>query len=333
MITIESRALYYSLRRNWEKNPDFEVEKWQVTDYRCLDDQTLYEEVAIFSPALDPDQFNRYASMFDSPEDMALFFAEDQEDNPKKVDRFYCAIFELWRRNIHDRVCVSIFCDKFDRLMDSYHTGELNDTALLDECFDELIMFLKDYSDGHESKEDVFQAMAQGCAHDLEEFIIQYISEQIDEGRREYVREWIEALSEFVDDKTFFLMLYSRSYIGSDEVQSRELLEEALEQIEPKEDLDLLIEALEIAIEGGFVSLVQKIAIDIFSVNCSIEDIYEVIESLKDFAHDVEYSQLEKSLSDVSLNLHKKPLSQDTIERLNYIMRSEFDNREPNPSN
>lgn len=329
MITIESRALYYTLRKSWEKNPDFEVEKWQVTDYQELDEPTLYEEVAVFAPALDSEQFLRYASMFDSPEDMALFFAEDHEDEPKKVDRFYCALFELWKRNVHDRVCVSIFCDKLDRLIDDYHIELEIDTALIDVCIDELLMLLKDYSDGLESKEEVFQALAQGCANDLEGFLIEYFSEQLDEGRREYVREWIDALVDFIDDKNFFTLLYSRSFITSDPIHARSILEQLVNRLSPVDDTDLYSEALDVAIEGGYTALVEDIAIEILSSTNSEEDISDLIESLQEFAEEVEYTALVDSMIQFKALLDKEGVSKKLITSIIESIRSEFDKQHP----
>ena len=73
-----------------------------------------------------------------------------------------------------------------------------------------LEQILDENEDAGVDAHEVFTSVASGCAHDIESFFYDFISEQIDSGNLSYASELHEAFAVYVSDKKRFEFLAIR---------------------------------------------------------------------------------------------------------------------------
>src|SRR5262249_5498720 len=123
-MQLKGKALFNLLRINWLENRQGDVKPWQVEDLRDVDIQELFKRLKKLGLILDETTFYLYAENCNSPEEMNDHVWIEEEDIEGR-DQTYLLIFELWRRLLPDQLCLSIFCDELDQLIELYDKGEL----------------------------------------------------------------------------------------------------------------------------------------------------------------------------------------------------------------
>src|SRR5947208_7129015 len=121
---MQRRALYNLLRLNWLRDRSLPVEQWQVENYRNLPIETLFKNLTHLEINSDRISFLSLTEEFDNPEELTEAFFTDNSPDPKKFDQAYLNIFELWRRLVPEKLCLSIFGDELDYQIDLYDQGE-----------------------------------------------------------------------------------------------------------------------------------------------------------------------------------------------------------------
>lgn len=257
MTEIKGKALFNLLRMSWIEDRKGDVEQWQVEDLRELGIEDLFSRLKALGVILDEESFNLYAENCDSPEELADCVWFDEEDL-KGHDKAYLLLFELWRRLLPDKICLSIFCDEIDQLIDLYDRGEIQSEEALQNAFSLLEDILDDAYDEEKDAPRVFSEVASYCAHDLERFIVDYASDQISEGNETYASELIDAFYDYSSDRRRFDLLRARLFSLSDLEESNIIYGRVLEELADDPDLSQILLAAESLIRHGDVRLFMK---------------------------------------------------------------------------
>ena len=254
MIQFKGKALYNLLRSNWLQDPNIQVEPWQVEDYRSLQTHELFDRLHVLGAALNQESFLLYAESSDSPEELLDCVCLEEED-VKTQDRIYLLLFELWRRLLPKKRTFSIFCDELDCRIDWYEKDLHAAEAAVQESLEELENILDENVDLGASPKEVFASL-EGCwAHNIESFLYDYISSQIEQGNDVYASELLDGFFDYVQDVKWFDFLRARLFTLSDAHAANLMISGLLEQLEEEPDLELLLELCAFLVHAGDPSL------------------------------------------------------------------------------
>jgi hypothetical protein len=254
-MELKGKALYNLLKINALDNPALAPNVWQIEDLRSLATPVLFERLKRLKLALDENSFALYAEETDSPEDLVDFVWDDENDAEGR-DRAYMLLFELWRRLLPQKRCLSIFCDELDHLIDKYDRGMLEDEESLEGALSILEDILDDACDQQGiSPQEVFNEISRYCAHDLESFIYDFISARIEAEGELYASELIDSFYEYISDKKWFDFLRARLFFSTHTEQSNILIERLLEQLNEEPDIDLSLQIIDGLVHYGDIRL------------------------------------------------------------------------------
>jgi len=256
-MQLKGKALFNLLRISWLEDRNSEVKKWQVEDLRELDIKEIFSRLKKLGLILNEESFYLYAENCANPEDLVNYIWIETEDF-EGHDQTYLLLFELWRRLLPDKLCLSIFCDELDQLIDIYDKGELENEESLQNALSILEDILDDsYDEGNEAKK-VFSEVTSYCAHDLERFIFDYISDQIVEKDETYASELVDAFYDYVSDQRRFDLLRARFLALFDLKESNLIYGRILEELREEPDLELVLLVGESLIHHGDVRLFMQ---------------------------------------------------------------------------
>lgn len=248
-METRGRALYNLILMNWQEDPTLPVEQWQVEDYRSLSTKELFKRLMGLGIPLDEARFHSYAEASDSPEELTDALVVDEELD--RFDEAYLLVFELWRRLLQEKESLSIFCDQLDYLINQYDQDQLDNEEALNNALTELERILDENVDQGEDPQTLFQEISLYCAHDLQSFIYDYSSDQIDHGRALYASELIDGFAPYITDATWFDFLQMRLLASVDPEEGEVMLERILED---NPDFELLLEIARYLVNQGDVS-------------------------------------------------------------------------------
>ncbi|NGX39985.1 MAG: hypothetical protein KR126chlam1_01325 [Chlamydiae bacterium] len=312
-MDVKGRALFNYLRMNWEEDPSIVVEPWQVEDYRQLSEEELYQRLEALGIALDHGRFLGYAAEAPSPEELIeTLWVDESEEN---LDNAYLLLFELWRRLLPGRQSLSIFCDELDHLIDHFDRGTLENEEAIQNALSDLQGILDEQSDRGEGPKALFREISLYCAHDLESFIYDFSSKQIDEGNSTTASELIDGFSLYITDKKWFDFLQQRLISPVDGEEAEHMLLRLFEELEGEPDFDLLLEIARQLVNKGSVShFIRAVLLARGSIQ-SEQDFQELLALTSEFYrlldHEVESKELALILKERQGNDLDAPLSPD----------------------
>lgn len=280
-MQVERKALYNSLRFNWLKNQKLEVEYWQVDDYRSIALEELFALLNQRKIPIDQDAFINRAENFETPEELTQSICYDISDKAK-TDQIYLICFELWRRLLPHKQSLSIFCDELDHQIHLYEKKQTDEESL-QEILSYLEEILHDNADEGEDPLEIFQWITHCCAHEVESFLYNYISTQIEEEKLSYSTELIDNFSDFVQDPNWFDFLKARIVILSDREEAYEILADLSEDLAEEPDLDLSFEILQIVSESSHQQLFNNITQQILPQIQKTRDLIDLLKIAKRF--------------------------------------------------
>lgn len=259
-MQIKRRALYNLLRMNWLMTPSLKVKPWQVEDYRALTTENLLSRLADHNIVLDKPRFQLFAENVDSPEDFTDELLDSTDLDNENQDLVFLLVFELWRRFIPEKKCLSIFLDELDYQIFLYDNGQTKNLEVVQDCLEELSLILDENIDSGINPKSIFETISSACANDLESFLYDFISQQIDSENYFYARELLDDFSHFVPETKWFDFLRARILAVQDEKEANLVIRKLLHD-NPK-DLEFNLELLSFAAKMGehdlFFSLVKK---------------------------------------------------------------------------
>jgi hypothetical protein len=275
---IKRRALYNLLRMNWQRDPLLPIEPWQVEDYRLLKEEQLFDRLASHDIRFNRQAFLAYADGFDSPEDMADSLTEDEED-AQKQDQVYLLLFEIWRRFVHNKTALSVFCDELDQMINAYDSEQLQTGEPIEDLLAQLQTILEESSDQGTDPIEVFESISSECANDVESFLYDYAAEQIDSGNIGFASDLVEGYYDYVRDVRWFDFLKARIAAVTEPTEANEGLKQIVKDLATHPDLDLGLEVLAFLVQGGQRGLFLALAknnIPVLKVEADFQDMLQL---------------------------------------------------------
>ncbi len=318
-MQINRRPLYNSLRMNWVMDPTLDVEPWQVEDYRAMPLDVLFERLEDKGICLDKSSFKIYAESVDTPEDLTdALLADFDEADTKTQDQVYLTIFELWRRLLPEKNCLSIFCDELDHQIHLFDGGQVESIESIQDALANLQAILDENVDNGSDPVEAFECIESGCANDIEIFLHDFIAELIDEGNYSYANELLDGFLNYLHDVKWFEFLRARLLAANNNVAEATLMiRELIEDKSSPPDLELNLEILSFMVRNGdretFERLVRQTT-DLLQIE---EDFQALLSICADFFHRLDCEQVEEAL----LSLLKQRQKHDGEKK--------FDRREP----
>lgn len=258
MIDISHRALYNSLRMNWLHDPSLEIEPWQVENYRDMSLPLLFSRLKQHSIDLDKDSFVALADEYETPEELVEDLIEDEDAAGQ--DQLYLLVFELWRRLETDKPCLSVFCDELDHQIYLYDNGQSKSVEELQDVLANLKVILDENTDQGADPHEVIHSINEGCANDINAFLYDFISEQIDNENISYASELLDSFLMYVDDIEWFEFLHARVLMATDPEAGEELIQQLTHQALKNHDLEFNLELLSQMVQEGDEKLFIKLA-------------------------------------------------------------------------
>ena len=200
-------------------------------------------------------------------------------------------LFELWRRLLPERICVSVFCDELDHQINLYDREQVQDSEALQDVLGNLQEILNDNTDQGIEPEQAFNALSEACANNLEGFLYDFICDQIEEGNLNYAADLVDGFHDYVEQTEWFDFLKARTLIQDDPAATNELFHQLIEDTREEADKDLWLEILAFMIEGGerelFIKLVQM-ALPLIDTE---EDFQDLLSICQDFYQRLDYDR------------------------------------------
>ena len=296
MHTIEKRALYNLLRLNWLNNPSMPVKPWQVENYHSLTLSQLFERLKAFDLVLDKTSLIAYAEDCDSPEELAFHLAGDRQLETDDEDHIYLLIFELWRRLVTEKPSLSVLCHALDEQIYLYDQGLLDQAGKLQDVLTQFIQVLDQNVDEGLSPTKAFALLLTYCANDVETFLYDFISEQIDEENEAYAFDLLEDLTPYLANNKWFELLQIRlsGYPGTRIAQK--LIENAVEKHLNSSDLEFKLEFLSLLVERGDPATFQLMLKHTFPLIRQEEEWHDLLAISIDYLHRLDQESNEKIL-------------------------------------
>lgn len=230
---LQTKALYNLLRLKKQKDPTVQVDSWAMEDLRKVSNEELFSKLEKDGVKLDKKSFLLFANESDTPEELTdLLFPDGKEE--EKKDPFYLLVFELWRKNLPEKQSLSIFCDELDYQINLYDEDQTESDEHIQDALANLLDFLEANTDDGAEPKDVFNALTDYCAHDVESFIYDYTFELLDNENIIYSSELIEGFTPFVQEPLWFEFLNIRLLSFTDIGAANSLMQDLL-----RNDLDL----------------------------------------------------------------------------------------------
>lgn len=259
---MNKRALYNSLRMNWLLDPEIDVDQWQVADYRSISTDELFVQLRPYGFDLDKESFIALAEEQDSPEDFADSLVHDAELKPDQNDFIYLVVFELWRRLIPERLSLSIFCDELDNVIFSHDQGTISDPEVVEDLLSNLLMVLEENTDEGVDPKDAFVTLSDYCANDIENFLIDFIQDQIEHKNLVYAAELIEDFAHYVQEPKWLDYLQAQIFATTEPETANLIIRALVENAANEKDLEFNFSLLYLLVQQGdeevFVDLVKQ---------------------------------------------------------------------------
>jgi hypothetical protein len=316
-MQINRRALYNSLRLNWVLDPSLEVESWQVEDYRSLPLDEIFERLEDTDIHLDRSSFVAFADNFDTPEDLADDFLSHASGDTQVQDQVYLLVFELWRRLLPEKACLSIFCDELDQQIHLYDSGHAANAEGMQDVLANLQVILDENCDEGADPVEAFKCIEKDSANDIESFLYDFIAEQIDNKNFSYATELLDGFSDYVQDVKWFDFLRARAVLETDTEEANQIVRRLIEENAADPNLEFNIELLSFLVRGGDKTAFNKLVKQSASLIRHEEDFQDIVSISADFYHCLDHEPVEQKLQGILKR------------RLAFPLHSAFDSKDP----
>jgi len=293
---LAQKALYNSIRLTWLYDGDVSIEPWKVEDYRTLGLDELFERLRFHDIFLDLATLKSHADRVDSPEELTEELCKGEEVDPEEYDVIYLLIFELWRRSVPEKPTITILCDELDHQIYHYAQGHKDHFEALSDALDSLYHVLEENVDHGGEPVEVFSAVREYCAQDVEHFLYDYIADQIDARESDLALELLEQFYPFMLDKTWFDLLRARLAAVTDPRGATEMIRKQVAAQRANPSLELNFDILSFLVEIASSDLFTEVFADTVQLLESEEDFMELVTLAADFFHALNHDAHEQKL-------------------------------------
>ncbi|GAB4231485.1 MAG: hypothetical protein Tsb0021_09910 [Chlamydiales bacterium] len=283
LMTMNRRTLFNAIRMNKEYDPSIRAKEWQLWDYRAFSLDKLFSMLAEVSLFLDRDSFIAYAEHFDTPEELTEAFVEESETDSETEEKIYPLLFELWRRIVPEKRCLSLFCDELDTQIHAYDTGKLQHPEPLEDVLANFAQLLEENADMGEEPQELFAIISEGCANDIESFLYDFISECIDQQNEAYASELIDNFRDYVSAPQWFDILQARIIGTSNPEEADKMLRQLVKKASNENDIDFSFELLSLLVQEGDERLFIETAKNTIPLLEIEEDLLEILALTADY--------------------------------------------------
>lgn len=298
-MDVERRALFNSLRQSFMLDQNLAVEPWQVEDYRSMTLDAVFNRLNLQDIRLDKSSFTTLAEEFDTPEELTehLLGALDVDD--MTTDQVYLLVFELWRRLVPEKPSLTIFCDELDNQIHLYDSGLATNPEAIQDAMANLKVLLDENVDEGCDPLEVFDTISAGCANDIENFLYDFIAEQIDAKNISYASELLDAFAEYVRDTRWFDFLRVRVMSHSDPAGADLAVRQLIKENTADPELEFNLEVLAYLVQGGnkgmFINLVKQT----MPLLKTEEDLQDLLLICADFYHLLDQEHIEHKIHNI----------------------------------
>lgn len=276
------------------QNPTFSVERWKVEDYRQIPLEELFQRLQAFDLILNRQSFLAFADEYDSPEELFDHLAADREDSSddqsehNKDDQLYLIIFELWRRLACEKQSISIICDELDYQIFLYDQGQADSVEALENALSSFHAALEENVDQGLSRDEVFEAVSEYLANDVQSFMIDYISDLIDHQEYAYSEELLEQFYPYMPDKKWFDLFHAR-IIGSQDIRKgHELVAKIFRHESANPDLQFNLDILSYLVALPDYELFRHVAIRSLPLLEEEDELLELLHLGSEICHSLD---------------------------------------------
>lgn len=308
-MELRGRALYNLLRANWQRNPSLKVEDWQVANFREVPIPQLFEQLHTLGIQCDKQSFRAYAEECDGPEELAELLIDEKCPQDTR-DRIYLLLFELWRRELPERQTLSIFCDELDELIQRYDQGALVSEEKVEQALDDLENILDESVDAGLQPREALQLVNEFCAHDIETFLYDYLSDKIDSGQELQASEMIDGFYDYVTDIRWLDFLRVRLFAKTHTSEFDPALARLIESLQEKPELDLAMETAAFLVhEGNPEQFAQAVEVCLELIETE-EDFQQLLAIVADYHDCLDQSEQLQSIEELFKRRSTRDLTQ-----------------------
>lgn len=196
---LQTKAIYNLLRLQAYEDPTTAGAPWALLDMRLSTSEELFSALEKYQVRLNKESFLEFALECETPEEMYDLFIGEAEEN----DHLYLLVFELWRRFLPEKQSLSIFFDELDFRIAQYDRGLMEDDEPIQEMLANLLEVLDENADTGRNPEEVLSAISEYCAHDILDFLYDYITMLLEQGDTLHASEMIEGFAVYGDAHWF----------------------------------------------------------------------------------------------------------------------------------
>ncbi len=305
-MQFKGRSLYNLLKISLKEDSTIQVEPWQVQNYREMSSEDLLNRLQKLGVSLTEEAFLIYAESCDTPEELLECLWVNEEDLVGQ-DKTYLILFELWRRWASEKKSLSVFCDELDELILLYDENLLENEEALQKALIELEDVLDQGVDQGANPQEVFQSVMGYMAHDVEQFLYDYVLDLMEKSDDLYASELVEGMSPYVAERKWFDLLKARLFAVSNSPETKSFILRILDQVEEEPDLVFLIELASFLIQIEEDALFLKTIELILPLLQEKEDLLEVLNLILSF-----FRYLDKESTAEKVEKHMKEKENDS---------------------
>lgn len=304
---METKTLYNLLRLNALRDAAINAEPWQLFDYRELSLENIFQQLEQHEIFLDRISFMALADEFDSPEELTDSLIADRSIEATTYDQIYLLLFELWRRLVPEKLCPSIFCDELDHQINLYDAGKSN-SEQLESLLSNLTVILKDNTEAGNDPKEVFEQIKGRCANDVETFLYDFITDQIENKNVPYASELVEDFGPFVKDSKWFALLRARILSFTDNPQANQQIRQLMQRLAAQPDPEFNMEVLFLFVQGFEQSLFRTLVKQTLPLLQTEEEFQDLLSICSDYFHFSDNDQKEMALLKILKERSQVPL-------------------------
>ncbi len=317
-MDIDKRALYNSLRMNWLIDPSIEVDEWQVENYRDMSMPLIFSKLREFGFDFNKESFCTVAEGYDTPEELTESLIDQEQVIPEVEDCVYLLAFELWRRFETDKPCLSVFCDELDHQIFLYDRNQAQDVEDIQDVLANLQVILDENADQGGDPIEVLHSVNKGCANDIETFLYDFITEQVDNHNFSYASELLDGFIDYVEDDKWFEFLRVRVLTHSDPESAAILVRQLAEEASVENDLQFNLELLSEMVQDGDLESFSDLVLQTSDLLESEEDFQDLLTVCLDYYscqdQENEEQQLMAIIEQRSKNVITNPFNKEDLD-------------------
>lgn len=228
---------------------------------------------------MDLPTFIHLSSECDSPE-MFLGHILSPDLTVQEKEQVYLLVFELWRRHLPKKRSFSIFCDELDYLMQGYDQGLDVREELFCE-FENLGQIMEEISNKDDSSLNVMEYVCSYLAHDLENFLYDYILDLMNAGSDEEASLLTFLFKKFVQNKKWFDFLRLQQLVKIDLFDTEKMICRFIDEIVENQDMHLSIDVLSYVSKKGDRFLLEKLATKVCAMDLGKQEREKLLNFLQ----------------------------------------------------